>query len=164
MQELEKVFSDLYYLRSLDHAIGVQLDGIGDLVGQPRNGLPDDEYRGAIKFRIFLNKSSGEPETLVALVSFITDADKVRIWEIPNATVQLFTDGSFIPENIVEATEAVASAGVNIEYIGASYGVSPMVVVEDGETTAEYGMGLSEEDYAPAGVELGGAIVEGYIN
>jgi hypothetical protein len=41
-------------------AIGVQLDNLGDIVGQDRGGLVDEEYRLFILGRIFVNKGDGQ--------------------------------------------------------------------------------------------------------
>jgi hypothetical protein len=48
-------------------ATGAVLDLIGKLVGQPRNGLGDDDYRLWIKARIIANLSSGDPESIYAV-------------------------------------------------------------------------------------------------
>lgn len=52
---LDKSLSDLYTLRWLDTAVGVQLDGIGTIVGIPRE-IPDSVY---LPFFGFLNQASG---------------------------------------------------------------------------------------------------------
>ena len=53
--------------RFLDNAVGAQLDGLGDLVGEDRLGRGDDDYRNAIRVRIFQNAASGTPADCVKL-------------------------------------------------------------------------------------------------
>jgi hypothetical protein len=55
--------------RTIDNAVGVQLDTIGDIVGQPRGSLVDDEdFRAAIRGRIKANSSDGSTEDIYAIV------------------------------------------------------------------------------------------------
>lgn len=115
MQELEFVFSDLATLRSLDTSTGAQLDGVGDLLNLPRNGLDDDDYRSALKTQIAIYQSNGEPETLISILSQLTNASSVQLIEISPARVILFSDGFTIPANLQEQMEAVAPAGVALD-------------------------------------------------
>ena len=52
----------------IDAAIGVQLDRIGVLVGQPRWGRLDGPYRKLIRARIGANVSKGTPEDIIAIL------------------------------------------------------------------------------------------------
>lgn len=52
---------------SVDNAEGVQLDGLGRIVGQEREGRPDDVFRVWIKARVQLNRSSGTPEQILSI-------------------------------------------------------------------------------------------------
>lgn len=162
IQELEYTFVDLFTFRNLDKAYGAQLDGLGELVGKARDGLNDTEYREAIRFQIFINISSGTPETLVETLKFVTQATRIRIWEIMDATIQMFTNGSFIPNNMVTLLEKVAPAGVNIEYVSSSLNTLPfsfdLDLVEDNPESG----GWNELGYTPGGVEVGGQFVEGH--
>lgn len=60
LQEVEDALWQLRLLRSIDDSEGKQLDTIGDIVGQPRGGLPDNLYRAVIRGRIAANRSLGE--------------------------------------------------------------------------------------------------------
>jgi hypothetical protein len=46
---------------------GVQLDRIGRLVGQPRGASTDDVYRYLLRARIVVNRSTGGPDTAIAV-------------------------------------------------------------------------------------------------
>lgn len=76
-QDLEDVFQDLLLLRGVLTATGQALTNIGNLVGEPRNGNTDDDYRRHIRARIFTNRSSGTISELIRiarLVIYDTDA------------------------------------------------------------------------------------------
>lgn len=68
IQELENIYYDLYTGRQIDNAIGVQLDGLGSIVGEERQGRDDDDYRTAIKVRIKLNNSRGTTEDILDIL------------------------------------------------------------------------------------------------
>jgi hypothetical protein len=66
-QGVENVLRDIYLLYRLDSAAGAQLDVIGRLVGQPRDGVSDTTYRNRIKARIRVNKTRGMSEDIYAV-------------------------------------------------------------------------------------------------
>lgn len=57
--DLEDVLYQLLTERFIDTAIGAQLDLIGKIVLQARNGLGDDDYRRYLRARIAANNSEG---------------------------------------------------------------------------------------------------------
>lgn len=57
--DLELAFWDLFTKRTLDAAEGIQLDGIGRIVGEPRKDRADDVYRIFLRVRIAVNRSDG---------------------------------------------------------------------------------------------------------
>lgn len=87
LYEIELVFKDLMQLRSIDTAVGAQLDLLGNIVGQDRNiasksfvtagnpsgniTLDDQTYRVVIKSRIRKNISVATPEDVISAASFI---------------------------------------------------------------------------------------------
>lgn len=87
LYEIELVFKDLMQLRSIDTAVGAQLDLLGNIVGQDRNiasksfvtaenpsgniTLDDVTYRVVIKSRIRKNISVATPEDVISAASFI---------------------------------------------------------------------------------------------
>jgi hypothetical protein len=65
--------------RELGEAVGQQLDGIGQIVGQSRDGQTDDAYRLFIYGRIFANSSDTTTETIIALVTAVFSAKSVQV-------------------------------------------------------------------------------------
>jgi hypothetical protein len=100
-QELAQAAWDTYTLRWIDTAFGAQLDGLGDILGELRFGRDDETYRLWLRFRIFINTSQGRPEDLIEVCRFVSNegraGGRVKYWENWPASVQLFTDGAFIP-------------------------------------------------------------------
>lgn len=130
IQELEDVFQDLLLLRALDTAFGRQLDGIGDIVGLDRNGRNDDEYRYALRFKIFINSSSGEPETLIKALKYFTEANYVKYDPLYPAAFQMFTDGTVIPDDLVPTMQDIALAGITYIPVIGSYGDATLAMNE----------------------------------
>ena len=115
LQEIEDALAEIMESRNLETTIGAQLDIVGERVGENRTSSDDDEYRALIYFRVFLNSSNGEPETLIAALRVLGKAAIVRYYEIPSATVYMvFTSTEVPPSNLLSQIECIASAGVKI--------------------------------------------------
>lgn len=67
--------------RGIYEAIGFQLDLIGKIVGLPRNGLGDDDYRLALLIKIGVNTSDGTPNVMISLIKQYSVSDDVQIRE-----------------------------------------------------------------------------------
>lgn len=87
IQEVEDVFNEIMIERCLDTAVGVQLDGLGDVVGEDRQGRNDDDYRVAIRARISLNLSEGTPEDIIFLMRSISDGSAIDLREFFPAAI-----------------------------------------------------------------------------
>lgn len=99
--------------RWIDIAIGVQLDGAGSIVGEPRLGRSDDDYRDAILFKIFVNTSNATPQDLIRGLKFLTKPDDIQYIEQYPATAMLFTDGPNIPVNIQAVIQNLAPVAIS---------------------------------------------------
>lgn len=73
-QELENAIWSVIYGRTIDYAEGEQLDMLGRIVGQPRNGLDDDAYRAHVNARIRINRSFGTSNDVIAVIRLIDSA------------------------------------------------------------------------------------------
>jgi len=112
LNELQGVYKDLMQLRSIDTAVGAQLDLIGDIVGQPRTlvnydstigGLfrsvnqeegaaaevDDETYRFLIKARIIANTTRATPEAIISGINFVTGNANTTLVEQPFAHITL---------------------------------------------------------------------------
>lgn len=72
IQELEDVASSLITDRTISSAVGEQLNILGRIVGQPREGRDDDTYRLWIQARILINRSSGTAEEIYTVLKLLT--------------------------------------------------------------------------------------------
>ena len=94
IDEILSTTADLKNNRWLETAVGAQLDQLGAIVGMPRFGRLDDDYRRAIRFQIFINLSKTEPETMITALRVLSDGDFIRYWEHADGCgFHLFTNG-----------------------------------------------------------------------
>ncbi len=89
IQELEDVYFQIFENRTIDTAVGEQLDGLGEIIGEDREGRDDDEYRLALRVRILLNKCSGSPEQIIEIMSLATGGRTVHLVEWPHGAEAL---------------------------------------------------------------------------
>lgn len=126
-QDYEDLVFPLFDLLDIDTMIGNQLDGIGSIVNEPRQGRSDAEYREAIRVRISLNVSSGEPETVIWLFKTLTDpTGSIDYIEDYPAGYRIYGDGDQFAE-LLAAMEAASPAGVYV-------GLLDFFLVTDGDT------------------------------
>jgi hypothetical protein len=138
IQELEDTNYQLLNERNIYTAVGVQLDGLGQILGLARaDGESDEDYRENLKFQIFINEGTGTPEEVIAVLKFLTNANRVRYNEYYPAAFQMSTDGLTFPdppEELVEAIQEASPAAVQYTPITATYGVDvPFVFGLDSE-------------------------------
>lgn len=77
-QALDTAATELLALTTLDGAEGIQLDGLGQIIGIARQGLTDELYRSLLRAYIRINTSGGTIEQLneiVRLATNTTEAD-----------------------------------------------------------------------------------------
>lgn len=109
----ESLADDVRLNRFIDLAVGVQLDGCGYIVGEPRLGRDDAKYKAAILFRIFVNTSTATPHDVMQGLRLLTDPSDLQYIEQYPATAMLFTDGVVIPPNIQAVIQGLAPAAIS---------------------------------------------------
>ncbi len=147
LNDLELALQQLLQLRSLPVAIGIYLDAIGKLVGQPRGGLDDDDYRRFLYVRIATNRSEGRRSDLIKIAKLIlADSAATIIVELTGpaaATITIagvtVTDGraAIVRGFLAEA----AAAGVRIGLLSSPEPLAdqfafPLAAFADGAATA----------------------------
>lgn len=123
---LEAVANQVKNERSIDTAIGIQLDKVGDIVGEKRRGRDDETYRQAIKFRVFVNVSKGRPSDLIQATLTLTQADDVQYLESYPATAYLFSNGYAADSETQQQVQDVSPAAISDVPVVVSYGESPL--------------------------------------
>jgi hypothetical protein len=97
-QEAENAAQQVATLRGIDTASGQQLDNLGALVGQQRQGMSDADYRLRIRARLLINRSSGTTPELIAVFELLAPPGAViAIRNESPATVVAAVDGAAVP-------------------------------------------------------------------
>lgn len=126
VQDLEDALFELITERTIDAAVGVQLDILGDIVGQPdRVGLSDDDYRTIIRARIKVNRSDGKAEQLIEILVLIATALSVlplsiEFTDYPPAgfILQLNSDiGALDPLLAFQLLNDARGAGIKFQFV-----------------------------------------------
>lgn len=118
IQEAEDALQQLLTERTVDTAIGAQLDVIGKLVGQPRAGEPDDEkYRRYVRARISTNKSTGLVSDVLKVADLIVydDLAYLRVIQYGVASFVLRVEDIIVTDvanSLIRFMRQVAAAGV----------------------------------------------------
>ena len=154
-QDLETELFNLLDQRNLTDAIGLQLDGLGQILNLEREvGQSDTNYRQALIGETGQLALSGQIESLINVFNALTLAVSSDVVEFFPASVLLtaFYDGDtvdpIIDQSIIDAMDKVRAAGVNLdlrfaeetEYLELS-DVSEIDVNGNGPTDAIHGLG-----------------------
>lgn len=118
IQLLEHILIQVYIARRIDNATGDLLDKFGKLVGQPRLGFDDDNYRRYIRARIRANRSRGTGPDILLVAKLVLDEDEalLELDNTGNASFRLRVKGIIITQQEVQALlsflRRAVSAGV----------------------------------------------------
>jgi hypothetical protein len=116
--DIETAYRALLAGITLDDAIGVQLDLVGKIVGQVRNGMSDDDYRRYCRARIAVNRSRGTTEDLI-LVTTLAINEPGAVYRVEREGVATLV----IRVTEVAITTAVAIIGHDLAYQAHAAGV-----------------------------------------
>lgn len=118
IQEFEDAAFALINERTLDGSIGFQLDQMGTILDEIRNGLDDDDYRIVLKAKIAENVSEGTPEDLIGIFKVLLNPEEVHYNEIYPAGFELTAIGDQDPvssiERVKQAINRAKPAGVEL--------------------------------------------------
>lgn len=127
VQDLEDALWQILESRNMSGE-GDQLDNLGALVGESRDGRTDEFYRPAIAIRILTNKSNGSPDEILAIAAAVAKVDGIpeefipgyiQYQEYPNAAFRITTLLSSAGNRaLVAAVRKAKSAGVRFDFVG----------------------------------------------
>lgn len=120
VQEIENIFWDLLSRLDINTMIGTQLDNIGTIVGQARNGQIDAIYRLFIQAKIGVNVSESEASRIIDVWKLITQANTVHMFEAFPAEIDLYADVALDPALADQAfalIQNVAGAGILVGFV-----------------------------------------------
>lgn len=120
VQQLEDALWEILGSSILDNASDAQLDGIGDLMGEPRRGRSDALYRPAIRVRALINRCNGKHSEILAILTLhlgvASGAGTVELREPAPAALSLNVYS--VPSSASELrviARTVKPAGVNLD-------------------------------------------------
>lgn len=144
---LEAVFWQLLTERNVDNAVGVQLDILGKLVGQPRVGTTDETYRLFIRTRIRANRSKGRASDAIAVARLALDGApfEYQDWYPASVIIEVpaldLPDG-VTPELVQQVLRDAAPAGVRLDL---HYSAGGAVITSGGDPIVDdYGNELTD--------------------
>lgn len=105
LEEVEIVIQQMLNERSIDTAIGAQLDIVGRIVNEGRQGRIDPEYRAAIKQRVAL-RFSGTPEDIIEIVLALYGGTFVEFHNTYPGKFHITTDANITTSDLIDITPA----------------------------------------------------------
>jgi hypothetical protein len=115
LQTVEDNAFALYTERWPDVAVGAQLDNLGEIVGQPREGRTDDVYRLWLQARILVNRSTGKADDTLTLLALIAGDSDFDLIEYPPAAYAVYAFDLGVDEQAVfDLVKLVKPAGVRM--------------------------------------------------
>lgn len=115
VQDIEDAVFPMLDLLDISTMIGAQLDGIGDILTEARDGQNDADYRVALLAKAARFTASGTPEQVIERFIGLTGATPpVDLVENFPAGYDIFGDGSE-PDGLLASMEAVSGVGI---YVG----------------------------------------------
>lgn len=119
IQDLENKGYDLFSRLSIDSMVGKQLDLIGTIVGQARQGQDDISYRTFLKARIGINTSSGTIENVLSVWKILIPDASLELKENFPAEVSISTDAILTEaqKEFLKSFDDILSAGVGLSSV-----------------------------------------------
>jgi hypothetical protein len=121
IQIIENEFFKLKNERSLDAAVGYQLDLIGTIIGERRLDRTDEAYREALKSKILINISQGDVDTLIKISNLLTNSDYCHYINLGNGHIQLSTTNTTLTQqqanNYIRVIQSASAAGCRVDYL-----------------------------------------------
>jgi hypothetical protein len=111
IQRFENACIQLLTQRTLTTAVGAQLDVLGAIVGQARQGQIDSVYSQYIAARILVNRATGKRQDLIGIASAILNNPSAVVTVISQAIATVFVR---IDDVIVDA----GTTGALVELLG----------------------------------------------
>jgi hypothetical protein len=124
IQEIEDAAYPFYGRLDIDGSQGVQLDGIGTIVGLARAGWDDALYRILLKAKVGKNVSRGTIEDVISVWQLLAQAGQIQVVETYPAQIDLYSDTPIdgaIAGFVRELMQKVVAAGVRVDFLAIVY-------------------------------------------
>lgn len=145
LNEVQSIEDALYALLdklNIDNMSGIQLDNIGDIIGQSRSGMADTIYKLFIKAKIGQNISCGDIERIISIWKLMSQAGIVQLLEAYPAQIDLMTDtamGTAVIDIAFELIQNAAGAGIQVFSVGVFDPDEAFGFAESGPDTKGFG-------------------------
>lgn len=118
-QKIEDVLWDIALHTSLETATGFDLDRIGAIVGEARQGRSDERYRLWVRARALLNRSAGRVDDLLKILRLILPAEAtIEYQDIPDRDAEAYFTSSGVsidsPEQVQAILREAVGAGIQL--------------------------------------------------
>ncbi len=116
VQELDDASWQVLTERGLDSAVGAQLDIIGAIVGEERQGREDEEYRPFLRARVLVNRSHGRTEEMLAIARIVLGNVSITLREEFPAAFTIVVDVALelTPATLFRLLHQAKAAGVRL--------------------------------------------------
>lgn len=162
VQDIEDAAFDVLVQSALDAAQNNELDVIGNIVGQKRNGSADAEYRVFLAARIKTNRSDGKYATLSDIAKLLLgDATVVGYREFYPSAIEMSADGVSINSFIVwrDFLHRAKGSGKRIQF---TYSTSPTsTTLKRGSVYGSLGYTTSQQPGSTYDPGIGGGLTAG---
>lgn len=176
IQDLEDTLTQLLSRLVVDNSEGVQLDNIGKIVGQPRNGQDDATYQIFIHAKIGRNVSEGDIERVISVWKILSQAGTVQVIENFPAEVELYSDSPLsdalaaiafpLMQDVVGAgikvVSSVITEGIPFGFDGGIGVLGFDTIISTGQNSSVSSFKLidSGADFVADGVAIGNEVIE----
>lgn len=161
LQDIEEQLSLLLHYRTLDASVGQQLDNLGAIVGQAREGRTDDEYRLWIAARRLVNIATGIPNDFLHLMETVLPMSESEYIPYYPAGFQIRSyglDGG--SATIWQILSTIKPAGVHFGFQYSDVPADEVFTLSDsGSLTASSTLGLGDSTDASVGGKFAGVYV-----
>jgi hypothetical protein len=158
VQALEDALFQLYSERGIDTAIGAQLDVLGRIVGEARQGKDDETFRTFIRARVLVNRSSGTIPEILAILAALLAGQPNDVGLVEYFPAAFVVDMGKFAVSAANASifwrilQLAKAAGVRAILEWAQTGIATAFTFEDGD-----GLGLGDATDPTIGGAFAGA-------
>jgi len=128
--------------RGIDDAVGVQLDGLGDILDEPRGGLGDEAYRTFLRAKILVFRSKGRIIDLAEILRVIlpeSGFEDLRIQAHPKcAHVQIEATEVAHPPQTWRAINLARAGGTVITFVYSFFAAEENFTASENPSIEEY--------------------------
>lgn len=153
VQKMQDVLDDVLSQRSIDNAEGVQLDGLGEILGVKREGLSDSAFRERLQIQKILNTSEGTYPVVLDLWKRLLGSNNASITPEYPAGIALYSGVGISDFSIIDILTQALPLTVTAS-LTASFDADPAFCFEGGVGD---GFGTTEDS------SIGGKYISRYI-